>query len=59
VPTPEMAGAPLALVVLKENLTVDPCELRSFLQQNLRAMASARCIRGCRGASTYLNRESC
>jgi len=22
-----------ALVVLKENLTVDPCELRSFLQQ--------------------------
>ena len=33
VPHPKWQERPLALVVLKENLTVDPCELRSFLQQ--------------------------
>ncbi|WP_449240079.1 AMP-binding enzyme [Edaphobacter albus] len=33
-PTRNGRSAPLALVVLKENLTVDPCEVRSFLQQN-------------------------
>ena len=34
VPHPKWQERPLALVVLKENATVDPCELRSFLQQN-------------------------
>jgi fatty-acyl-CoA synthase len=33
VPHPKWQERPLALVVLKENLTVDPGELRSFLQQ--------------------------
>jgi fatty-acyl-CoA synthase len=33
VPHPKWQERPLALVVLKENLTVDSCELRSFLQQ--------------------------
>jgi fatty-acyl-CoA synthase len=33
VPHPKWQERPLALVVLKENFTVDPCELRSFLQQ--------------------------
>jgi fatty-acyl-CoA synthase len=34
VPHPKWQERPLALVVLKENLTVDACELRSFLQQS-------------------------
>ena len=34
VPHPKWQERPLALVLLKENLTLDPCELRSFLLQN-------------------------
>jgi fatty-acyl-CoA synthase len=37
VPHPKWQERPLALVVLKENQTVDPCELRAFLQQTFAA----------------------
>jgi fatty-acyl-CoA synthase len=33
IPHPKWQERPLALVVLKENMTVDPCGLRSFLQK--------------------------
>src|SRR5271163_1053786 len=53
--TPEMAGAPPCSGGPEREFYRRPLRVALLPATNLRAMASARCIRGCQGASTYLN----